>query len=374
MKIQFIDLKRQYQAYKKEIDTQINEVLTSSAFIMGSKVTELEQRLCEFVGTKYAIGCSSGTDALLLALMAYDIQPGDEIITTPFSFIATSEVIALLKAKPVFVDINEQTFNIDPAKIPQAITGKTRGIIAVDIFGQCADYDQINKIAKANNLFVIEDAAQSFGARYKERQACSLTDIGCTSFFPAKPLGCYGDGGAVFTNDANIDDVMRSMRIHGQGENKYDNIRIGINARIDTIQAAVLLVKLAHYEDEIKKRNTVAAYYNHHLDQCVKVPLITPDNVSVFAQYSILCQDRDELQQHLKEKDVPTAIHYLKPLHLQPAFSDLGYKKGDFPVSEKTCQNVLALPMHPFMLEEDQNFIVESIKSFYKEKAHVLRK
>ena len=366
MNIPFIDLKRQYQAYKEEIDAQINEVITSSSFIMGSKVTELEQQLCEFVGTKHAIGCSSGTDALLLALMAYDIQPGDEIITTPFSFIATSEVVAFLKAKPVFVDINEKTFNIDPEQIAQAITDKTRGIIAVDIFGQCADYDTINKIAKDNNLFVIEDAAQSFGARYKERQACSLADIGCTSFFPAKPLGCYGDGGAVFTNDDRMAEIMRSVRIHGKGKNKYDNVRIGINARIDTIQAAVLLVKLKHYEDEINKRGDVAAYYNRHLQQCVTVPFITPDNLSVFAQYCILCQDRDELQRHLKENNIPTAIHYPKPLHIQLAFSDLKYREGDFPVSEQTCRNILALPMHPFMPKEEQDLVVESIKSFYQ--------
>ncbi|MCK5260055.1 MAG: DegT/DnrJ/EryC1/StrS family aminotransferase [Candidatus Omnitrophica bacterium] len=366
MNIPFIDLSRQYQAYKKEIDAQINEVITSSSFIMGSKVAELEQQLCEFVGTKHAIGCSSGTDALLLALMAYDVEPGDEIITTPFSFIAASEVIAFLKAKPVFVDIDEQTFNIDPAKIPQAVTDKTQGIIAVDLFGQCADYDAINKIAKAHDLFVIEDAAQSFGARHKERQACSLADIGCTSFFPAKPLGCYGDGGAVFTDDDHIAEIIRSMRVHGKGKNKYDNVRIGINARIDTIQAAVLLTKLKHYEDEINKRSDVAAYYNRHLKECVKVPVIAPDNLSVFAQYCILCQDRDGLQQHLKENNIPTAIHYPKPLHVQPAFSDLKYKEGDFPVSERTCRNILALPMHPFMPKEEQDLITESIKSFYK--------
>ena len=374
MKIQFIDLRRQYQAYKAEIDTQINDVITSSAFIMGSKVAELEQQLREFVGTKYALGCSSGTDALLLALMAYDIQPGDEIITTPFSFIATSEAIALLKAKPVFVDIDEQTFNIDPARIPHAVTGKTRGIIAVDIFGQCAEYDEINQAARTNNLFVIEDGAQSFGAQYKNHQACSLADIGCTSFFPAKPLGCYGDGGAIFTNDENIYKIARSFRVHGKGENKYDNVRVGLNARLDTIQAAVLLAKLKHYSEEIKMRGTAAACYSSQLDQDVKVPEILPHNLSVFAQYCILAENRDGLQQHLKERDIPTAIHYPKPLHLQPAFSGLGYKEGDFPVSEKICQNILALPMHPFMLEEEQHFIVESIKSFYKEEAHVLRK
>lgn len=373
MKIRFIDLQRQYQAYKTEIDTQISEVLSSSEFIMGSKIPELEHHLSAFAGTKHAIGCSSGTDALLLALMAYNIQPGDEIITTTFSFIATSEVIALLKAKPVFVDIDEQTFNIDPAKISQAITDKTRAIIAVDIFGQCANYDEINKIAKANNLFVIEDGAQSFGARYKDRPACSLADIGCTSFFPAKPFGCYGDGGAVFTNDENIDNILRSLRVHGQGENRYDNIRIGINARLDAIQAAVLLGKINHYEDEIKKRNEVATYYSRHFDnQYVKAPVIVPENLSVFAQYCILTENRDELQKHLSEKNIPTAIHYPKPLHLQPAFAALKYKKGDFPISEKICSHILALPMHPFMLNEEQDLIIESIESFNKGRIHVL--
>jgi len=366
MNIPFIDLKRQYQAYKKEIDAQIAEVITSSAFIMGRKVAELEQQLSEFVGTKYAIGCSSGTDALLLALMAYDIQPGDEIITTPFSFIAASEVIALLKAKPVFVDIDAQTFNMDPTKIPQVITDKTRGVIAVDIFGQCAEYDEINKIVKANNLFVIEDAAQSFGARYKERPAGSLADIGCTSFFPAKPLGCYGDGGAVFTDDEKIAEIIRSIHVHGKGTIKYDNVRIGTNARLDTIQAAVLLAKLEHYQDELNKRTDVVAYYNRHLEPCVQVPATAPHNFSVFAQYSILCQDRDKLQKHLKEKGIPTAIHYPRSLHMQPVFSNLSYKEGDFPISEKTCQNILALPMHPFLSQDEQDLIIEAVKSFYK--------
>lgn len=371
MKIPFIDLKRQYQAYKTQIDTRINEVITSAAFIMGREVPELEQRLVEFTGTKHAIGCSSGTDALLLALMAYDIRPGDEIITTPFTFIATSEAVALLKARPVFVDIDEHTFNIDPVKILQAVTDKTRGIIAVDMFGQCADYDEINNIARSHHLFVIEDGAQSFGARYKGRAACSLADVGCTSFFPAKPLGCYGDGGAVFTNDDNLSEIMRSFRVHGEGADRYDHVRLGMNARLDTIQAAVLLAKLKHYPDEIKKRNDAAAYYSDRLGRYVKTPTILAHNLSVFAQYSVVARDRDLLQQRLTQDGIPTAIHYPKPLHLQPAFAGLGYKKGDFPVAEETCRNILALPMHPFLSVEEQDLIVESVRSFCEEKVRI---
>lgn len=365
MKINFIDLQRQYQRLKQGIDTQIQDVISSSAFIMGKKITELEGQLAQFVGVQHAIGCSSGTDALLMALMAYDIKPQDEIITTPFSFIAAGEVIAFLKAKPVFVDIDQETFNIDHQKIPAAITGKTRGIIAVDIFGQCADYDEINTLAQKNNLFVIEDAAQSFGAEYKKRKACALADIGCTSFFPAKPLGCYGDGGMVFTNDHKQAEIMRSLRVHGKGTNKYDNVRIGLNARLDTLQAAILLAKFKDYPEEILLRNQAADYYKNHLKNSVILPKIREHNLSVYAQYSIRVKERSRLQEYLKERNIPTAIHYPKSLSLQDVFSYLGHQEGDFPVAEQVCQDILALPMHPFLQRDEQDFIIKSIQSFY---------
>lgn len=365
MKINFIDLGRQYQKLQSDINSQIQSVITSSAFIMGEQVAQLEKALAQYVGTKYAIGCASGTDALLLALMAYDIQPGDEIITTPFTFIATSEVISLLKAKPVFVDIDPGTYSIDHRKISRVITQKTRGIIPVDLYGQCADYDEINAIAKDHKLFVIEDAAQSFGAEYKGRKACSLADVGCTSFFPAKPLGCYGDGGMIFTDDEKLAKIMDSLRVHGKGSDKYDNIRIGLNSRLDTIQAGILLAKFKHYSLEVTLRQNVADYYKQHLKNIVTTPKVLDHNLSVYAQYSIQVQNRQELQNHLKNFGIPTMIHYPKPLHLQIAFASLKYKRGDFPVTEDVCEHILSLPMHPYLTREEQGFIVEQIRSFY---------
>ncbi len=365
MIIEFVDLKKQYFAHKKEIDAQIQDVLATASFIMGSKVEELEHRLAEFVGVSYAIGCASGTDALLLALMAYDLQPGDEVITTPFTFISTAEVIAFLKAKPVFVDIDEKTFNIDCARIQAAITKKTRGIIAVDLFGQCADYDEINALAQRNNLFVIEDAAQSFGAEYKGRMACSLTEVACTSFFPAKPFGCYGDGGMVFTNNENLAKIMDSLRCHGKGSDKYDNVRIGINARIDTLQAAILLGKFPYFKKEIEIRNAIARHYTQGLKSFVSTPVVYGYNLSTFAQYSICLKERVQLQNYLKKEHIPSAVYYPKPLHIQEAFRYLGYKIGDLPVSEQIAQRILALPLHPYLSLAEQNFIIERINSFF---------
>lgn len=364
MKIdQLIDLGRQYQAMNDEINTRIQSVINSSFFIMGQEVLELEKELAEFAGTKYAVSCSSGTDALLLALMAFDIQPGDEIITTPFTFISTSEVVSLLKARPVFVDIDPVSYNIDPKKVAKAVTAKTRGIIPVDLYGQCADYDEINAVARGHKLFVIEDAAQSFGAQYQGRRACSLADVGCTSFFPAKPLGCYGDGGMVFTNDGRLSEIMRSLRLHGKGADKYDNVRIGLNARLDTLQAGILLAKFKHYPQEINLRQKVATYYSQRLKSVI-TPKILPQNFSVFAQYSIQIQHRDELQKFLKVAGIPTAIHYPKPLHLQTAFADLGYQPGDFPISEKVAGQILSLPMHPYLTRDEQDYIIGKIMEF----------
>jgi len=363
MKINFIDIKRQYEHYQTQIDAQIKSVLNDAAFIMGKQVAELEEKLSSYVGTKYAIACASGTDALQLLLMAYGVKPGDEIITTPFTFIATAETISLLGAKPVFVDIRHDTYNIDPKKIKAAIGPRTRGIIAVDIFGQCADYEEINRLAQEHGLFVIEDAAQSFGAQYKGKMSCSLADTGCTSFFPAKPLGCYGDGGMIFTNDEGKASILRSLRGHGAGAHKYEHIRIGVNSRLDTLQAGILLAKFDHFPEEIGLRQRVAEYYSQHLKEHCQTPKVLPFNRSVFAQYSILVKDRDKLQKAMAKEQIPTAVHYPKPLHLQPAYADLGYHAGDFPVTEDICEHILALPMHPFLSREEQDFIINEIKS-----------
>jgi UDP-2-acetamido-2-deoxy-ribo-hexuluronate aminotransferase len=369
MKINLIDVGRQYQKLKTDIDTHIQAVIDSGAFIMGEQIPLLEKQLAQYVGVKYAVGCASGTDALLLALMAYDIQPGDEIITTPFTFIATCEVVALLKAKPVFVDIDPVTYNIDPRQIPQAITKKTRGIIPVDLYGQCADYDEINAVAKDHKLFVIEDAAQSFGAEYKGRKACSLADVGCTSFFPAKPLGCYGDGGMVFTNDEKLGKLMESLRIHGKGNDKYDNVRVGLNARLDTLQAGILLAKFKHYPAEIIMRDKVADYYTQGLHALVTTPTILPHNHSVFAQYSIQTPKRNDLMNFLKAAGIPTAIHYPKPLHLQTVFAHLQYRQGDFPITEQIAEQIMSLPMHPYLTKEEQDFIIDQIRTFIHQKS-----
>ena len=361
MKIHFIDIKRQYERYKVEIDAQIQSVIEDVSFIMGKEISQLEDQLSNYVGTKFAVACGSGTDALLLALMAYSIKPGDEIITTPFTFIATAEVISLLGARPVFVDIRPDTFNLDPTKIQKAIGPRTRGIIAVDIFGQCADYDEINQLAKTNGLFVIQDAAQSFGAKYKGAMSGSQADIGCTSFFPAKPLGCYGDGGMIFLNDESKAKVLRSLRTHGSGEHKYDHIRIGLNSRLDTLQAGILLAKFKHFPKEVELRNQAADYYTQQLKNLVETPVVLPFNHSVYAQYNFLTNNRDAIQKKLMENRVPTAIYYPKPLHLQPAYSGLGYQKDSFPITEKVCERIIAIPMHPFLSQEEQDLIIQLI-------------
>jgi len=362
MKINFIDLKAQYQAYKEEIDSEVLEVMASAQFIGGEKLTKLEQSLAAYTGAAHAIGCSSGTDALLLALMALDIGPGDEVITTPFTFIATAEVIALLGAKAVFVDIDETTYNIDPTLIEAAVTEKTRAIIPVSLYGQCADMDAINAIASAHSLPVIEDGCQSFGATYKGRKSCNLSTIGCTSFFPSKPLGAYGDGGAVFTSDDALAEKIRMLLNHGQNE-RYKHKLIGINGRLDAIQAAILNVKLAHFDQELTRREAIAERYTRLLKESrVQTPFIPPYNRSVFAQYSIRTPHREALTAHLESQGIPVAIHYPMPLHLQESFSDLGYTPGDLPVSERISTEILSLPMSPFLSEKDQDSIITAIK------------
>ena len=363
MQIPFIDLKTQYETYKEEMDKEVLSVLSSTQFIMGPQLTKFEESLAKFTGAKYAYACSSGTDALLLALLAIDIQPDDEVITTPFTFIATAETIALLKAKPVFVDIDEATYNIDPKLIEAKITPRTKAIMPVSLYGQCADMDAINAIAKKHNLIVIEDGCQSFGAEYKGKKSCNLSTIGCTSFFPSKPLGCYGDGGAVFCNDEALAEKLKSLLNHGQGK-RYEHKYIGINGRLDAIQAAVLNVKMNHFEDEILKRIEIGSRYNALLSTAdVITPTIMDDRTSVFAQYSIRVKDREAMAKKLNDAGVPTAVHYPIPLHLQEAMNYLGYKKGDFPLSEKVGTEIMSLPMSPFLSTEQQDFVVNTIKA-----------
>ncbi len=359
MKINFIDLQAQYQKYKEEIDKELHNVLDSSSYIMGKKVDLLEENLTKFLGVKHAIACSSGTDALLLALMALDIKKGDEIITTPFTFIATAEMIAFIGATPIFVDIDEKTYNIDSSKIEEVITNRTKAIMPVSIFGQTSDMEVINKIAKKYHLKVIEDAAQSFGATYNSEKSCNLSDIGTTSFFPAKPLGCYGDGGAVFTNDDKLAEKIRIILNHGQAS-KYHHSHIGINARLDTIQAGVLNIKLKYFQDEIKKRQEIATKYNNNLNNVI-IPFVDKKSTSVWAQYCIRVKNRDEMIKKCTEKDVPTAIYYPLPLHLQKVFFYLGYKKGDFPITEKISNDIMALPMSAFLKDKEQEYIIKVI-------------
>ncbi len=362
----------QLDRIRPQIEKRIQNVLDHGKYILGPEIRELEDKLADFANVKHAITCSSGTDALLMPLMAYDIGPGDAVFTTPFTFIATAEVIALSGAVPVFVDIDCQTFNIDPEKLDDAITkikseGKLmpRGIIPVDLFGLPADYDAITPIADKHAMFVLEDAAQSFGGLYKGRSVGSLGHVAATSFFPAKPLGCYGDGGAVFTNDTNLAEKLESIRVHGKGSDKYDNIRIGLNARFDTIQAAILLEKLAIFPDEIMARNRIAAEYTESISNLsfLKPPAIPRQCTSAWAQYSVLADNRADIQGELKKSGIPSVIYYPKPLHLQTAFSFLNHKEGEFPISESTARKIFSLPMHPYLSDSEIRRIVSALNS-----------
>ena len=360
MTIDFANLQYQYQRYKKEIDTAMQAVLDQSNYIMGDEVAQLEQELEAFTHAKHAITCGSGTDALLLAMMALDIQPGDEVITTPFTFIATAETIALLGATPVFVDIDARTYNIDATKIETAITPRTKAMMPVSLYGQPCDMDAINSIATKHNLHVIEDGAQSFGATYKGKRSGNLSTIGCTSFFPAKPLGCFGDGGALFTNDDALAQKLKMLRVHGQ-DKRYHHKYIGMGARLDTLQAAVLHVKLKHYESDLKLRQEVAAKYNLALKDKFVTPFIQAECTSAYAQYSIRVTKRDNLQTHLKAQSIPTAVHYPIPLHLQACFSYLNYKEGDFPVSELIANEIISLPMNPYLRDDEIAYITKNL-------------
>lgn len=384
--MKFIDLSAQQKRIREKIENNILKVLDHGQYVLGPEVAELEKRLAEFVGVNHAISCASGTDALLMALMAHNVTPGDAIFTTPFTFIATAEVIQLLGATPIFVDIDPKTYNIDPDKLERAVFALKandsrlhplpgihnrspvipRGIIAVDLFGLPADYGRIHAVAQTYELFVVQDAAQSFGAEYQNKKSCSHADTACTSFFPAKPLGCYGDGGMCFTADDEFADTLKSLRAHGQGHHKYENVRIGINGRMDTLQAAVLLAKFDIFPEEVNLRQNVAQRYADLLSSLISsseliVPQTPSDMQSVWAQYSLLAKDenhRTALQAKLKDAGIPTAIYYPKPLHLQPAFQMLGYKYGDFPISEGISNRIFSLPMHPYLSQDDQKRIV----------------
>ncbi|NKJ20823.1 DegT/DnrJ/EryC1/StrS family aminotransferase [Dyella sp. SG609] len=356
--IDFIDLKAQQARIKAQIDEGIQRVLAHGQFILGPEVAELEEKLAAYVGAKHCISCANGTDALQIALMALGVGPGDEVIMPGFTFIATAETAAILHAKPVYVDIDPHTYLMDPALLEAAITPRTRAIMPVSIYGQCMDADAINAIAARHGLPVIEDAAQSFGANYKGRRSCNLSTIACTSFFPSKPLGCYGDGGAMFTNDDALATAMRQIARHGQ-DRRYHHARVGMNSRLDTLQAAILLPKLAILDEEIRQRQQVAAAYARHLGEAgVAPPFVESHNLSVYAQYTIRVEEREALQARLKEAGVPTVVHYPVPLNRQPAVADAD---AQLPVGDQAAREVLSLPMHPYLSEAQIATIVEGL-------------
>lgn len=357
--IPFVDLAAQQARIKDKIDAGIQRVLAHGQYILGPEVAELEEKLADYVGAKYCITCANGTDALQIAQMAMGIGPGDEVITPGFTYIATAETVALLGAKPVYVDIDPRTYNLDAKLLEAAITPRTKAIIPVSLYGQCADYDAINEIAAKHNIPVIEDAAQSFGASYKGRKSGNLTTVACTSFFPSKPLGCYGDGGAIFTNDEELAKVMRQIARHGQ-DRRYHHIRVGVNSRLDTIQAAILLPKLEIFDEEVALRQEVAKNYDAALNEAgiTTTPYVEPHNVSAWAQYTIRVQNREQVQARLKEAGVPTAVHYPIPLNKQPA---VAIANISLPVGDEVADEVLSLPMHPYMPENQMNKIVDTL-------------
>ena len=354
--IEFIDLKAQQSRIKAEIDAGIQRVLAHGQYILGPEVAELEEKLAAYVGVKYCITCANGTDALQIALMALGVGVGDEVITPGFTYIATAETVALLGAKPVYVDVDAKTYNIDVTQLEAAITPRTKAIIPVSLYGQCADFDEINIIANKYNLPVIEDAAQSFGASYKGRKSCNLTTVACTSFFPSKPLGCYGDGGAIFTNDNELAKVIRQIARHGQ-DRRYHHIRVGVNSRLDTIQAAILLPKLEILDDEMQARQHVAETYTKLLNEAgiLSTPFIEEHNQSAWAQYTIQVDNRAEVQEKLKSQGIPTAVHYPIPLNKQPAVAD---SSVSLPVGDAIAKRVMSLPMHAYLSEDDPKSIV----------------
>lgn len=371
--MEFIDLKRQYKVLKKDIDKNIEKVLEDANFIMGSEVKELEGKLAEYVGRKYCATCGNGTDALTIALKILDIKTGDAVFVPSFTFYSSSEVVSLEGATPIFVDVDERTFNIDVNKLESAIEkvkkeGKLtpRAIIAVDLFGQTANFPEILKVAKENDLKVIEDGAQGFGGSINGKMACSFGDISTTSFFPAKPLGCYGDGGAIFTDDEELYNKILSIRVHGKGSFKYENVRVGLNSRLDTIQAAILLPKLRAFEEyELSDRNKVAKLYTEKLSDLVVTPLVYEGYISSWAQYTIILNSSEErsfVQNKLKEKGIPSMIYYPIPLHKQKVYDGYSFNLEELRVTEKLCNVVLSIPMHPYLRDDEIDMVVNTLR------------
>ncbi|WP_201620025.1 DegT/DnrJ/EryC1/StrS family aminotransferase [Psychrobacter maritimus] len=362
--MQFIDLAAQQAVINDKLQANIQKVLAHGKYILGPEVHELEEMLSAYTGAKYCITCANGTDALQIAQMAFDIGPGDEVITPGFTYIATAETVAVLGAKPIYVDINPKTYNLDVDQLEAAITPRTKAIIGVSLYGQCADYDAINAIAAKHNIPVIEDAAQSFGATYKGKKSCNLTTIACTSFFPSKPLGCYGDGGAIFTNDEELAKIIRQIARHGQ-DRRYHHIRVGVNSRLDTLQAAILLPKLEILDDEMQARQRVAETYNQLFTKAgiTTIPFIEAHNQSAWAQYTIQVDNRDEVQAKLKEQGIPTAVHYPIPLNKQPAVADTN---AVLTVGDAVAKRVMSLPMHPYMDKTEQQRVATAISDQYK--------
>ncbi|WP_010323325.1 DegT/DnrJ/EryC1/StrS family aminotransferase [Marinobacterium stanieri] len=357
--MQFIDLAAQQARIKDKIDAGIQKVLAHGQYILGPEVTELEEKLVAYTGAKYCITCGNGTDALQIAQMALGVGAGDEVIVPGFSYIATAETVALLGAKPVYIDIDPKTYNLDPNLLEAAITPNTKAIIPVSLYGQCADFDVINAIAAKHGIPVIEDAAQSFGASYKGKKSCNLASIACTSFFPSKPLGCYGDGGAIFTSDEDLAKVIRQIARHGQ-DKRYHHIRVGLNSRLDTVQAAILMPKLELLNEEIQLRNQMANHYTYLLNEAGihSTPHVVTHSTSSWAQYSICVQNRELVQQKLKDAGIPTAVHYPIPLNKQPAVADA---KARLPVGDVVAEEVMSLPMHPYLTEQEQQRVVKAI-------------
>lgn len=361
--IEFIDLKAQYRSLKPAIDARIAAVLDHGRYIMGPEIAELEERLAAYVDVPHCISVASGTEALLIALMALGVGPGDEVVTTPFTFASTAEVIALVGATPVFVDIDIADCNIDADLIEAAITPATKAIMPVSLYGQCADMDAINVIAARHGIMVIEDAAQSFGATYKGRRSCGVSTIGCTSFFPSKPLGCYGDGGAIFTTDAALAQAMREIRVHGQSK-RYQHDRVGVGGRLDTLQAGILLAKLDTFDEEVAARLAIGDRY---LAMLANVPGVTTirvsdDRTSVWGQFTVLVENREQVAAALGQAGVPTAVHYPIPLHRQRAYQDMSRIAGDLDRSDRAAASVMSLPMHPFLESTTQDRIIESVR------------
>ncbi|HTE41121.1 MAG TPA: DegT/DnrJ/EryC1/StrS family aminotransferase [Steroidobacteraceae bacterium] len=359
----FIDLKSQYRRIAPQVQERIQSVLNHGQYVLGAEHAELEKRLATYVGVKHCIAASSGTDTLLIALMALGIGPGDEVITSPFTFIATGEMIALAGARCVFVDIDPVTYNLDPRLLERAITPRTKAIMPVSLYGLCADMEAINTIAVRHKLPVIEDGAQSFGAMYHGKRSCGISLIGSTSFFPSKPLGAYGDGGALFTNDDALAKLMSEIRVHGQ-DRRYHHPRLGVNGRLDTLQAAILLAKLDIFDDEVAARARIGARYSQLLQKAapeIGTPTIPAGYTSVYAQYTVQVPNRSKVEAAMKARNVPTAVHYPISLHQQPVFASLGYRTGDFPVSEKSSERVMSLPMHPYLSESDQDIVVSAL-------------